>query len=274
MGALKLRQTKSGIFVRPGDILRPTLVMDSQLFTSQNTILRIASEFEPKGGSGGMIAAAFGKHREVMMSARAKFGGQTQIERLRARDVGAIGIAPPFEESRKAEKIEAVDPFAVSALRREKRVDLGKESCKAPEVHLIVAQHAYKWIRRAAAEVVEVILRDHRGSDIVLAVPAEARRVENLTFQLDEANGAKAKLPESPRGMKKIDVRGQTRRGDGARHRESAVEQRPVEGFAVESDQHRALRDAHGKLLEQRVFFGKVAHEKLFDLQRAGIPPG
>ena len=69
-------------------------------------------------------------------------------------------------------------------------------------------------------------------------------------------------------------MRRQFWRGDGARHREAAFEQRPVERLAVEGHQHGPLGDARGKFMQQRMLFCKIAHEELLDLQSAGIPPG
>src|SRR5580692_673447 len=105
-------------------------------------------------------------------------------------------------------------------------------------------------------------------------MPAQTSRIENVTFQFDEPHRTKAELPKSTRWVKKIDVRYESRRLDAARHREAAVEQRPVESFAVESHKYWSFGDARGEFVQQRIFFRKVAHEKLLDLQRAGIPPG
>src|SRR5580692_238498 len=69
-------------------------------------------------------------------------------------------------------------------------------------------------------------------------------------------------------------MRGQSGRGDSARHGEAAVKEWPVEGLAVESDENRTLRDARGEFVKQRILFRKIAHEELFDLKRAGVPPG
>ncbi len=66
------------------------------------------------------------------------------------------------------------------------------------------------------------------------------------------------------------------RRGVGiaARHGEAAVQERPVESLAVESDENGTFCDARGKFVKERILFGKVAHEELFDLKRACVPPG
>jgi hypothetical protein len=56
-------------------------------------------------------------------------------------------------------------------------------------------------------------------------------------------------------------------------HLKSAYQQRPIEAFAVEGDQHGALPKASRKLEQDRIFLGGIAHKKLFDLNAAGIPP-
>jgi len=44
--------------------------------------------------------------------------------------------------------------------------------------------------------------------------------------------------------MQQIEMRGQLRHSDGARHRETIFEQRPIKRFSVESDEHGPLGDA------------------------------
>src|SRR3982074_257961 len=60
---------------------------------------------------------------------------------------------------------------------------------------------------------------------------------------------------------------------DRSRHREAIFQQRPIERFPIKGDKNRAVGEAHGKLVEDRVLFMEVAHEELLDLQAAGIPP-
>src|SRR5580704_18107676 len=95
-----------------------------------------------------------------------------------------------------------------------------------------------------------------------------------MALQLDKADGAEAQLPKRARGMKKVEMRGEARRGNGARHGAAIFEKRPVEGFSVEGDENGAIGEARGKFMKERMLFGKIAHEKLFDLQAAGVPPG
>src|SRR6266478_987657 len=73
--------------------------------------------------------------------------------------------------------------------------------------------------------------------------------------------------------MQQIKMRRQPRHGDRSRHGEAVLKQRPVERFAVEGDQHGPLRNAPGDFVQNRMLLAEIAHEKLFDLQRAGVPP-
>ena len=74
--------------------------------------------------------------------------------------------------------------------------------------------------------------------------------------------------------MQKIEMGAQLRRANRARHAIARLEQRPVEGFAVEGDEHGPLGDALGQGGEQRMFVAVVTHEQLLDFEAAGIPPG
>ncbi len=69
-------------------------------------------------------------------------------------------------------------------------------------------------------------------------------------------------------------MRRKLRDGDRSRHGEAIFQQRPVEGFAIEGDQHRALGQMCCDFVQYGVLFAKIAHEELLDLQSAGVPPG
>src|SRR5437899_1961413 len=68
-------------------------------------------------------------------------------------------------------------------------------------------------------------------------------------------------------------MRREPRRGDRSRHGEAVFEQRPVEGLAVKGEKHRALGYAGGHFIKQGILLREIPHEKLFNLQSAGIPP-
>ena len=61
---------------------------------------------------------------------------------------------------------------------------------------------------------------------------------------------------------------------NGAGHGETIFEQRPIEGFAVEGDQHGAVGQTRREFFQKRIFFVEIAEKQLFDLQAARIPPG
>jgi len=80
------------------------------------------------------------------------------------------------------------------------------------------------------------MLWDQRGLDVIVAVPAEAPRVEDALLELHQPDAAKSQLPKRACGMQEVQVRGQLGCGDGARHRKTVFEQRPVKRFPVEGD--------------------------------------
>jgi hypothetical protein len=124
---LDLGESEASIFRGAGKVLCATLVMDRQLFTSQKTILRVGDELEPKSSCSRVVASAFGEQGQLAAGSRAEFSWEAEIERLRASDVGAIGIATAPEEMGKTEEIAAVDSFAVGVLRGEKRIYFAKK---------------------------------------------------------------------------------------------------------------------------------------------------
>jgi hypothetical protein len=198
---LKLGQAQAGKFRRASVILGTAFVMDGQLFTSQHSILWIGDEFKPECGCGGVVAPAFGEQSKLAAGARAEFRGKAEIERLRTSDVGPIGIAAAFEKTRETEEIEAVYSIALCFLRGEKCIDLAKKGGQAAQIHLVVSQNAYKGIRGPSAKIVKVILWNKRRSDVFFAVPPEARRIQNVPFQLDKTHRPETKFPKSARGM-------------------------------------------------------------------------
>src|SRR5260370_12784615 len=153
-------------------------------------------------------------------------------------------------------------------------MDFAVERGESRQVDLVMLQDARERIRRAASKIVEIELRDQRGDDLVFAVPAEARRIQDVALEFHQAHRAQAKLPKRARGMKQIEMRRELRNFDGARHGEAALEQWPVTGLAVKGDQDGTLRDASCQFVQQRIFLAKIAKEQLLDLKAAGIPPG
>jgi len=60
---------------------------------------------------------------------------------------------------------------------------------------LIVAHHAGERLRGPASQIVEIKLRNKRGRNIVVAPPAEARHIEDVTFEFHEPHRSEAQLP-------------------------------------------------------------------------------
>ncbi len=75
-------------------------------------------------------------------------------------------------------------------------------------------------------------------------------------------------------GCKRSEMRRQSWCRNRARHGEAAIQKRPVERLPIEGDKNGTLRDAGGKLVKERILFGKIPHEELFNLKCAGVPPG
>jgi hypothetical protein len=63
------------------------------------------------------------------------------------------------------------------------------------------------------------------------------------------------------------------RHGDFSRHRESALEQRPIKCLSVECNEYGTFRDAFCQFAEHGMFISEIAHEKLLDLKAARVPP-
>src|SRR5258708_27948841 len=73
--------------------------------------------------------------------------------------------------------------------------------------------------------------------------------------------------------MQQIEMRRQFRHPHASRHQVTALQQRPVKRFSVESYQHRALGDSRGELYQQGMLFGRLAYQELFHLRSACITP-
>ena len=58
-----------------------------------------------------------------------------------------------------------------------------------------------------------------------------------------------------------------------SRRSKAALQKRPIEALSVERHQHGTLSEPARKFEQDRIFLGRIAHEKLFDLDSARIPP-
>jgi len=104
-----------------------------------------------------------------------------------------------------------------------------------------VAHHSGQRLGRPAAQVVEIKLRDKRGRNIILAMPAQTRCVKDVAFEFHEPHRTKPQFPQRARGMQQIQMCRQLWYGDGTRHSETIFEQRPIERFSVEGNEHGPL---------------------------------
>jgi len=58
-----------------------------------------------------------------------------------------------------------------------------------------VANDAGERLRGPASQIVEIKLRNARGRNIVVAMPAQAGDIENVAFQFHKPHGTEAQLP-------------------------------------------------------------------------------
>lgn len=250
------------------------LIIESELFAGVDAVDRVGNDFVPQGGGTLVIAAALRHLGKLAASAGMDVTGQAEIDGLDASGLGAVGLSTAQKKTGEAEEVEAGDVIIENRVFPEKRVHFCVESGEAAQIHLIVANDAHQWPGGTSAQIIEIKLGNERGSDIVVAMPAEARRIEDVTFELDQAHRTEAQLPDSAGRMEEIKMRGEPRNGDRPGHGETTFKQRPVEGFSVEGDENGTFGDAGGQFVKQGMLLGKVTHEELFDLKAASIPPG
>jgi hypothetical protein len=249
------------------------LIVDGQLLASAYAVVRITDEFVPETGRGFGFAASFGQQSEFARSLGAEQGREPRFEGFGADRMGAVPFAATIQEARETEKVEGLRFIKRGIAFVKQGIDFAIESGEAAQVHLIVFKHGGQRKRRAATKVVEIKLRYQGGDDLVFAMPAKAGRIQDVAFQYDEANRTEAKPPERAGRMKQVEMSRELGNLDRAGHGEATLEERPIECFAIEGNQDGTLRDARRELLEQRIFLGKIAKEKLFDLETAGVPP-
>src|SRR5579872_1131460 len=73
--------------------------------------------------------------------------------------------------------------------------------------------------------------------------------------------------------MQEVEMGGQLRNIDLAGHAKAILEERPVEGLAVERDQNGAFGEPMGNLQKNGMLFVVIAHEKLLDPKPSRLPP-
>jgi hypothetical protein len=272
--ALKGFQPKLGELHGAREIAGVTFVVHRQLFAGEDDLLRVGDKLVPEARGAIAIAAALGHQSKFACGLRAEFLGETGIEGVGASGMGKVFFAFSVKKFRQAKKINRIGLREAAFARFEKGIDFYEKGSDAAQVHLIVLDDCGEGMARAAAQVIEVILRNECGGDIVFATPAEAGGFENVALKFDEADRAQAQSPERARWMQQVQMRGELWDTHGAGHGEAIFEQRPIESLAVEGDEDWALGDARGELVEQGIFFVEVAEKELLDLQAASVPPG
>jgi hypothetical protein len=238
----KFRQSQLDIFDGKLEVSFPAFEMNRQLLAGFDGVPVPFEQTLPKLGCGGVISTALGHECKIARSLLAMLGGQTRFECFRAESFGPWRFAAAVQKTGKAEQIAAVG--AGVFFSGEQRIDFSEERGQAAQVHLVVADDSGEGRGRTTSQIIEIKLGYQRRSDVVLATPAEALGIEDLSFEVGETYGTEAQFPEGAGWMEEIEVSGEFWCRDAARHREAAFKERPIERFAVESQKHRALCDA------------------------------
>src|SRR5260370_40498306 len=179
-------------------------IVNGQLFAGLNAVVRIGNSFLPDLCCAPMFTAGLEHKRKFAPRFRAEFLRQTQFQRLHTREMRAIVLPAPVQESGESEEVEAFDFVCGAGCVRKQRVDFAEESSEPAQIHLIVPNDSGERLGRPATEVVEIKLRYERGSNVVLAMPAEARRVEDAAFKFHEPPRTEPKLPKPSAGLRLV----------------------------------------------------------------------
>ena len=65
-------------------------------------------QLDPERNGAFVIAAALGKHRQLTVGLRAKFGGKAEVEGFRAGSVCSIRIAAALQKPRETQEIDVM----------------------------------------------------------------------------------------------------------------------------------------------------------------------
>ncbi len=96
----EFRKGELGEFSRAAQVFGVMFVVNGQLFAGMNAVARIGGDFQPDLGGARVFAAALGHQRQLAARHRAEFGGQPNLQSLRARGVRAIVLPAALEKSR------------------------------------------------------------------------------------------------------------------------------------------------------------------------------
>ena len=97
-------------------------------------------------------------------------------------------------------------------------------------IHRVVIEHAFERTGIAAAEVIEIHLRNQPTGDVLV----RPLRAENVYFERAERAALQALAPQSPRERQQIEVRHRREWSGGTVGDIARVKERHVERFAVE----------------------------------------
>ena len=123
------------------------------------------------------------------------------------------------------------------------------------------------------AQVIKINSGNQRAVNVFASRPAQRCGAQHALLEMTELDAADLQFPDFSRGMEKIEMCVENGNWDGPRHLKPANQQWPVEALSVERNQNRALPESAGKFEQNGIFLGGIAHEELFDLDPARIPP-
>ena len=217
----------------------------------------------------------FDESGKLHLSLRGHRNGQSDFQSAFAISPGDCVMTAPAEKSRHAIPFERLTigwRRGLAGQGKHLQNPAGQRG-QPSQVHAIVAKDALQPVG-SPADVIKIDSGNERGIDIFAPRPAQRLGAQHALFEMAKLYAADLQLPDFARGMKEIEMRFEDGNLNRPGHLKSAYQQRPIEAFAVEGDQHGTLPKASRKLEQDGIFLGGIAHKKLFDLNAAGIPPG
>src|SRR5713226_1661959 len=193
----EFRKAELGELRGLAQVLDITLEVDGQLLASLNAALGIGNDFLPDFRRARVFTLLSGHQGKFALRFGFEFRRQSNFQGLRARRLRAIGVPAPEQESGKPEEVQT---FVRGAwCLGKKLVDLAEKRGKSAQIHLIVAHYRRKRLGGPAAQVVEIKLRNERGRNVILAMPAQPRRIQDAAFEIHEPHRTEPELPQRAR---------------------------------------------------------------------------
>ena len=184
-----------------------------------------------------------------LLAAASREGGQ------KPRGLG--GTSPGQKEAGRGEPVTGMGG-GLRSVRVDQFRQSGREGRQRKDVEAVMLKHIIHEPPVAAAQPVEIALRNLAAGDITLALEAEEDG-----FQRTEAAIGEPVAQQPPGGMEEIEM-GQSGKGIGHTvHDEAGGEKIGVEGLAVEADEEPFPADEVVEVAERRPFFAVITREEL-----------